>query len=121
MNKVNAIEFVYFKSVNIMVHKSHIINIKAPRKTFIESKNVDMLKNGLKIHPSYLSQTSLIFFPNFFNFKNITGHQRFRNINIIFIMNDYPSITTLTNGMYFITTCLWLRISGKQKLGQGSS
>ena len=100
MNKVNAIEFVYFKSINIMVHKSHIINIKAPRKTFIESKN------GLKIHPSYLSQTYLIFFPNFFNFKNITGHQRFRNINIIFIMNDYPSITTLTNGMYFITTCL---------------
>lgn len=43
-----------------MIHKSHIINNKASRKTFIESKNVDMLKNGLKIHPSYLSQTSLI-------------------------------------------------------------
>lgn len=27
-----------------MIHKSHIINNKASRKTFIESKNVDMLK-----------------------------------------------------------------------------
>lgn len=43
-----------------MIHKSHIIINKASRRTFIESKNVDMLKNGLKIHPSYLSQTSLI-------------------------------------------------------------
>lgn len=60
MNKVNAIEFVYFKRANIMIHKSHIINSKAPRKTFIESKIVDMLKNCLKRHPSYLSQTYLI-------------------------------------------------------------
>ena len=72
-----------------MIYKSHIN--KTARKMFIESKNVDMLKNFLKI-------TSTLFTPNFFNFKNITGHHGFRNINnIIFIINAYLSITTFTN------------------------
>lgn len=55
MNKLNAIELYTLKEL-ILWYINHILLIIKLQ----EKQNVDMLKNGLKIHPSYLSQTSLI-------------------------------------------------------------
>ena len=55
MNKLNAIELYTLKEL-ILGYINHILLIIKLQ----EKQNVDMLKNGLKIHPSYLSQTSLI-------------------------------------------------------------